>query len=74
MSFLKAFFFTLPLAAIASIVMAYFFTTQWIQPRFDEVIGKMEAATQAATASSEAIDTIKQHIEDVARRTNQAGQ
>jgi len=57
MSFLKALFFILPLAAVASIVMSYYFTTQWIQPRFDEVIVKMEAATAAA---NEAVDAIKQ--------------
>lgn len=62
MSFLKAIFFVLPLAAVASLLMSYYFTTQWIQPRFDEVMQKMEAATIAAKASVEAINRLSDDV------------
>lgn len=57
MSFLKAVFFVIPLAAVASLVMSYYFTTQWIQPRFDDVIEKMEAATAATNEVLQKIET-----------------
>ena len=62
MSFLKAIFLVLPLAAVASLLMSYYFTTQWIQPRFDEVMQKMEAATIAAKANVEAINRLSDDV------------
>lgn len=64
MSFLKAMFFMLPLAAIASIVIAYFFTMQWIQPRYDEVILKFEAAVQSIDVNTEAIKQLQQTVDN----------
>lgn len=71
MSFLKALFFMLPLAAIASIVVAYFFTMQWIQPRYDEVIAKFETAIQSMNANVEATKQLQQAVENLDKGTGQ---
>lgn len=60
MSFLKTLFFMIPLAAVASIAIAYIFTMQWIQPRYDEAIHKLEVTTNA---SVEATKQLQQAIE-----------
>lgn len=71
MSFLKALFFMLPLAAIASIVIAYIFTMQWIQPKYDEVIGKFETAIQSMNANVETIKQLQQTVENLDKGTGQ---
>lgn len=71
MSFLKALFFMLPLAAIASIAVAYFFTMQWIQPRYDEVILKLETTVQSMNANIEATKQLQQAIDNLDKGVGQ---
>jgi Flp pilus assembly protein TadB len=64
MSFLKAVFFTLPLMAIAAVGLAYLLHTQTVQPRVEEILQKLEAATtqmeQAATAGEVTQQSLQQ--------------
>lgn len=64
MSFLKAVFFTLPLMGIAAVGLAYLLHTQTVQPRVEEILQKLEAATtqmeQAATAGEATQQSLQQ--------------
>lgn len=64
MTFLKALFFTLPLMAVAAIGLAYLLHFLTVQPRVEEILLKLEAATtqmEQAEAESQAItDTLQQ--------------
>lgn len=63
MSFLKAVFFTLPLMAIAAAGLAYYLSTQMIQPRVEEVLQNLEAATTQMEAATETLQDIDSKLD-----------
>lgn len=63
MSFLKAIFFTLPLMVIAAVGLAYLLHTQTVQPRVEEILLKLEAATTQMEQSTENAEATLEALE-----------
>ena len=57
MSFFKALFFMLPLAAIAAVAVSYFLVTQWIKPEVDEVLMQLKQSTEVMQTIAEELKT-----------------
>lgn len=68
MSFLKAVFFTLPLMVIAAIGLAYFMSTQMIQPRLQDVLNKIDAMEASTQADSETLRQIDEKLDTLIAR------
>lgn len=68
MSFLKAVFFTLPLMVIAAIGLAYFMSTQMIQPRLQDVLNKIDAVEASTQADGETLRQIDEKLDTLIAR------